>query len=598
MVRALSPARAVHRHGPRCVVAGPRRSRSGLVAQEPDRAPGARARRRDRARDPPQLGVAAAPRARRPALPAVAARAPRRSLDARAAAEPLLRRPYGRPQRVKLFNRDGGPRLLRRPDARSAATTSTAARPARRRSAGGFDRDARARQGPRRHAARQRARGLRAAVRLAPARAVEGRARGLPVLRRRRGGDRRDDVRRSSLLPRRRPRASCSRALYRIVARASRRLRHQALHDALTGLPNRTLLPRAAPSGRSRCPPRAPAAMLLDRPRPLQGGQRHARPRPRRRAPASRSSPSACGAPARGDTLARLGGDEFAVAARRRCRTAAPSSSSRPACTTRCAGPFALRGVAVELEASVGVALYPEHGTTVSTLLQRADVAMYEAKRGRPRRRDLHGPSAIPYSAGPARPAGRAARARIERDELVLHYQPKVDLAPGAVTGVEALVRWQHPTRGLLPPDEFVPLAERTGPVADLTRWVVDTALAQCSVPGATPASTCPSRSTSPPRNILDVGAARARSAELLAKHGVPGDRARVRDHRAHGDGRPGSARPRCSTRAARARRAALARRLRHRPLVARLPQAAAARRGQDRPLVRRPAWPTTRTTR
>src|SRR6185437_1346138 len=112
---------------------------------------------------------------------------------------------------------------------------------------------------------------------------------------------------------------------------------------------------------------------------------------------------------------------------------------------------FALGGVAIELEASVGVAVYPDHGATVSTLLQRADVAMYEAKRGR------HGivtysPERDPYSADRLSLLAELRRA-IEHDELVLHYQPKVALPVGDVIGVEALVRWQHPTRGLLAPD-------------------------------------------------------------------------------------------------------------------------------------------------
>ncbi len=155
--------------------------------------------------------------------------------------------------------------------------------------------------------------------------------------------------------------------------------------------------------------------------------------------------------------------------------------------------PFALRGVAVELEASIGVALYPEHGTTIGRLLQRADVAMYDAKRGR-RGVATYTAERDPYSADRL---GLLAELRtaIERDELVLHYQPKVSLASGELIGVEALVRWQHPTRGLLGPDAFVPLAERTGAVADLTRWVVDHALAAC----AARRSTCPWRSTWPP---------------------------------------------------------------------------------------------------
>jgi EAL domain-containing protein (putative c-di-GMP-specific phosphodiesterase class I) len=172
--------------------------------------------------------------------------------------------------------------------------------------------------------------------------------------------------------------------------------------------------------------------------------------------------------------------------------------------------------VAVELEASIGVAHYPEHGTTAGELLQRADVAMYDAKRGR-RGTATYSAERDPYSADRLGLLAELRRA-IEHDELVLHYQPKVSLDTGRLTGVEALVRWQHPVRGLLAPDEFVPLAERTGAVADLTRWVVDRALADCrglDLPVAVNLAAA---------NIVDVTLPDAVAA-LLARHGVSGDR-------------------------------------------------------------------------
>jgi predicted signal transduction protein with EAL and GGDEF domain len=232
----------------------------------------------------------------------------------------------------------------------------------------------------------------------------------------------------------------------------------------------------------------------------------------------------------RGDTLARLGGDEFAVLLEGvPNRGAVAELAGRLQDALR--EPIALRtdltsssgtgSVAVELEASIGVALYPEHGTTVGTLLQRADVAMYEAKRGR------HGVFTYsserdPYSADRLGLLAELRRA-LETDELVLHYQPKAAVATGAIIGVEALVRWQHPTRGLLGPDEFVPLAERTGAVADLTRWVVDRALARqrawledgLDLPVAVNLAAA---------NIVDVTLPDA-IGELLERHGLTGDR-------------------------------------------------------------------------
>ena len=136
-----------------------------------------------------------------------------------------------------------------------------------------------------------------------------------------------------------------------------------------------------------------------------------------------------------------------------------------------------MRGVTIQLEASVGVVLCPDHGTDVTTLMQRADVAMYEAKREQDRIR-LYDPRRDPYSPARLERLGEL-RAALTNDELVLHYQPKVAVAGGEVTGVEALIRWQHPRHGLLVPAEFLPLAERTGMMGELTRWVVDAALAQ-----------------------------------------------------------------------------------------------------------------------
>jgi len=141
--------------------------------------------------------------------------------------------------------------------------------------------------------------------------------------------------------------------------------------------------------------------------------------------------------------------------------------------------PFVLHGVPIAVEASIGITVFPEHGTDVDTLLQRADVAMYAAKAG-------HGDYALydasndEYSPGRLRLVAELRRA-IEDGELRLHYQPKEDLASGEVIGAEALVRWQHPERGLLAPGEFIPVAQHTNLIKPLTLFVLDTALAQCA---------------------------------------------------------------------------------------------------------------------
>jgi diguanylate cyclase (GGDEF)-like protein len=126
---------------------------------------------------------------------------------------------------------------------------------------------------------------------------------------------------------------------------------------------------------------------------------------------------------------------------------------------------------------SCGIAVYPEHGHDVDTLLQRADVAMYLAKEDHSgcelysAERDEYSPSRLALVA--------QLRRAIDERELVLFYQPKAEIHSGRVVGVEALVRWEHPERGLLSPTEFVPLAERTGLITDLTLYVLDAALRQ-----------------------------------------------------------------------------------------------------------------------
>jgi diguanylate cyclase (GGDEF)-like protein len=305
-------------------------------------------------------------------------------------------------------------------------------------------------------------------------------------------------------------------ALYRIVANASRQLRHQALHDALTDLPNRTLLHRRAERALRGDGLGAMLLIDLDRFKEVNDTLGHDHGDELLIEVAGRLQ----AALRRGDTLARLGGDEFAV-----LLDGLPDRGAVVELATRLQDalrrPFALRGVAVELEASVGIALYPEHGTTVGALLQRADVAMYDAKRGH------HGIATYtadrdPYSEDRLGLLAELRRA-LEQGELVLHYQPKIDLGSGAVTGVEALVRWEHPTRGLLPPDEFVPLAERTGAIADLTRWVVDTALAQHRA-WRDAGVDLPIAVNLAAANIVDLTLPE-RVAHMLERHGVSGDR-------------------------------------------------------------------------
>jgi diguanylate cyclase (GGDEF)-like protein len=176
------------------------------------------------------------------------------------------------------------------------------------------------------------------------------------------------------------------------------------------------------------------------------------------------------------DTIARLGGDEFAV-----LTTDAKHPDDVVATAKKILaaleGPFAIADQMVETGASIGIALYPVHGDDPTTLLRRADVAMYVAKRSG----GGHAVYAPEQEAQTLRRSGLAGELRrsIPQGELVLQYQPQVTLASGKIEGMEALVRWNHPREGMMPPDRFLPLAEEMGIIHPLTAWVLDNAISQ-----------------------------------------------------------------------------------------------------------------------
>ncbi|WP_196807378.1 putative bifunctional diguanylate cyclase/phosphodiesterase [Candidatus Solirubrobacter pratensis] len=180
------------------------------------------------------------------------------------------------------------------------------------------------------------------------------------------------------------------------------------------------------------------------------------------------------------DTLARLGGDEFAVILRPGDEAAASAAGLRLRASLEQS--FAVGGIRVHIDASVGIAMFPAHALDGLGLLQRADVAMYEAKRTRTGH-EVYLPSRDRHSRERLELLGEL-RDALDAGELVLHYQPKAEIATGVVRGVEALVRWAHPQRGLLAPDEFLPLAEQSGLGRSLTAFVVDRALDEISASG------------------------------------------------------------------------------------------------------------------
>ena len=254
---------------------------------------------------------------------------------------------------------------------------------------------------------------------------------------------------------------------------------HDALHDSLTGLPNRTLLAdRFEQALRADTRNASSTALLLidlDRFKEVNdtlghhvGDQLLAQIGPR-----------LAGELRGADTVARLGGDEFAVLLP---DVDGLSGALDVASRLRQAlgEAFSVEGVELDIDASIGVVISGAHGADAQKLLQRADIAMYVAKQQK-RGVVVYDPEKDDHSPERLSLLGQLRRG-IERGELFLQYQPKIDLKTRQVAGVEALVRWQHPDRGMVPPNDFIPLAERTGLIGPLTEAVLNMTLAQVKV--------------------------------------------------------------------------------------------------------------------
>jgi len=178
-----------------------------------------------------------------------------------------------------------------------------------------------------------------------------------------------------------------------------------------------------------------------------------------------------------GDLLARLGGDEFAVL----LKDAGHDEAVDVAVMLRAAlaEPFALEDITLHSSVSIGIALFPDDGPDLSSLLRKADIAMYKAKASGV---GHHAYSGTDDADGATRlRMVEELRSALVDDQLVVHYQPKIDLDTGEVHAVEALVRWEHPTRGLLYPDAFLALVEESGLMPSLTRVVLAQALDQAA---------------------------------------------------------------------------------------------------------------------
>lgn len=252
-------------------------------------------------------------------------------------------------------------------------------------------------------------------------------------------------------------------------ASREKRILESALSDPLTGLPNRTLLSERirhslAMSRRSRAP-FSVAVLDLDRFKFINDTLGHATGDTVLVEVANRLR----NAVRESDTVARLGGDEF-VLLLAGGETAAREVAGRILDAMK--APLHRRDQLIDIGVSIGISIHPQHGADDVTLLRHADTAMYRAKRRRA--------GVEIFDGEPQQEARRSylsilgeLRTALEGGQLALDYQPKLDLTSGLIVGLEGLVRWHHPTRGRVPPGEFIPFAEQTGFMRDITRWVV-----------------------------------------------------------------------------------------------------------------------------
>jgi diguanylate cyclase (GGDEF)-like protein/PAS domain S-box-containing protein len=259
--------------------------------------------------------------------------------------------------------------------------------------------------------------------------------------------------------------------------RAEETIRHLAYHDPLTGLPNRALLTDrlevSMAQARRSGEPLAVLYLDMDNFKVINDSVGHTGGDVLLKNVADRL----CGLVRETDTIARVGGDEFTILLVPPCGESEAADIGRRI-VTEIQGRWEFAKHEFNVSGSIGVAIYPTDGSDSSTLLKNADRAMYAAKsEGRNRLRVFR--SSMNEASEYVLEMERDLRRGLREDQFAVHYQPQIDLATGRIVGVEALVRWNHPERGLLLPGDFLALAEETGVIVEIDEWVLETAARQ-----------------------------------------------------------------------------------------------------------------------
>lgn len=248
-------------------------------------------------------------------------------------------------------------------------------------------------------------------------------------------------------------------------------LHHEATHDPLTGLGNRAFLEQQSEDILQDGTLAVVLLLELDRLREVNNSLGHQTGDLMLQCIAERLR----GALPPGCILARLDGAQFAALLPDLGEESAFQLAERVVKAVR--SPFEISGLSLQAELTVGIAAYPDHADRMTDLIQKSDVALYQARKVR-KTVAAYRPELDLNSARHLTLRGELQRA-VEEDHLVLYYQPKILASTNRITGVEALVRWQHPTQGLVFPDDFIPLAEHTGIIRSITRWVLQEAFRQ-----------------------------------------------------------------------------------------------------------------------